>query len=79
MNWHKDRPGKGVQACVCPGVLKPRELGKGVLSSVEGGASGRAGEEADKRCKDGDCARKSCSILPAVACEQKRDMKSPPC
>lgn len=43
MIWQKDGPGKGVEACVCPGVLKPRELGKGVLSSVEGGALGRAG------------------------------------
>lgn len=62
-----------------PGCPEARELGKGVLSSVEGGASGPAGEEAGKRRKDGDCARKSCSILPAVVCEQTRDMKSPPC
>lgn len=79
MIWQKDGPGKGVKACVCPGVLKPRELGKGVLSSVEGGALERTGEEAGKRRKDGDCARKSRSILPAIVCEQTRDMKSPPC
>lgn len=79
MIWQKDGPGKGVKACVCPGVLKPRELGKGVLSSEEGGALERTGEEAGKRRKDGDCARKSRSFLPAVICEQTRDMKSPPC